>query len=62
MPICWIRLKVKIPGHEPYEATATQEVPVAALKRMHMRGGTVAVQVDATRPTYVRIDFDQPIT
>jgi hypothetical protein len=57
-----IRLSVRIPDHEPYDATATQEVPVPVLHRIDPHGGTVAVQVDSTNLKYVRIDFDQPIT
>jgi hypothetical protein len=61
-PIRAIALNVKIPGHQPYDATARQEVPVAVLGRIQFHGGTVAVQVDSTNLNYVRIDFDQPIT
>lgn len=61
-PIRSIRLTVKIPGHQPYDATATQEIPVSALHRIDPHGGTVAVQVDSTNLNYVRVDFDQPIT
>jgi hypothetical protein len=62
-PIRGIPLTVTIPGHEPYDATATQEVPVPVLKRIEsQQRGTVAVQVDSTDLNYVRIDFNQPIT
>lgn len=61
-PIRSIRLSVKIPGHKPYDATATQEIPVAALHRIDPHGGTVAVQIDSTNLKYVWVDFDQPIT
>jgi hypothetical protein len=61
-PIRSIRLEVTIPGHKPYDATATQEIPVPILYRIDPHGGTVAVQVDSTNLKYVRIDFDQPIT
>jgi hypothetical protein len=62
LPIRSIRLCVEIPGHERYDATATQEVPLPVLKRIDPHGGTVAVQVDSTNLKYVRIDFNQPIT
>jgi hypothetical protein len=61
-PIRSIRLIVNIPGHEPYDATATQEIPVPALYRIDPDGGTVAVQVDSADLNYVRVDFSQPIT
>jgi hypothetical protein len=57
-----IRLSVRIPGHEPYDATATQEVPVPVWHRIDPDGRTVAVQADSTNLKYVRIDFEQPIT
>jgi hypothetical protein len=61
-PIRSIALNVKIPGHQPYDVTARQEVPVSVLTRIDPHGGTVAVLVDSTNLKYVRIDFDQPIT
>jgi hypothetical protein len=62
-PIRRIYLLVNIPGHEPYKAIATQEVPVPAAKGLHYKQGkTVAVQVDSNDYSYVRIDFTQPIT
>src|ERR1700751_4318747 len=42
-PIRSIRLEVTIPGHKPYDATATQEIPVPILYRIDPGGGTVAV-------------------
>lgn len=62
-PIRRIRLRVEIPGHEPYRASAYHEVPVPVLRRIeYLQSGTVVVQVDSTDLNYVRIDFDQPIT
>ena len=54
---------MNIPGHEPYKAIATQEVPLPVVKGLeYKQGKTVAVQVDSTNLKYVRIDFNQPIT
>jgi hypothetical protein len=62
-PIRRIHLLVNIPGHEPYKAIATQEVPLPVVKGLeYKQGKTVAVQVDSNDYSYVRIDFTQPIT
>jgi hypothetical protein len=62
-PIRNIYLLVNIPGHAPYKAVATQEVPAPVSKGLHYKQGkTVAVQVDSNDCSYVRIDFTKPIT
>ncbi|OBK49101.1 hypothetical protein [Mycobacterium sp. 1081908.1] len=60
-PVYWIGLRVEVPGREPYDASAKQQVPKEAYRALRRAGGTVAVQVDSTNPHYVWIDFTQPV-
>lgn len=56
-----IRLRVQIPGQEPYEATAHQNFRQWSLDALQI-GRTVAVRVDAANPQKVRIDLSRPAT
>lgn len=56
-----IGLGVEVPGRQPYAVTVNRKVHVMHLARVQT-GATVPVQVDATDPQIVRIDFDQPIS
>lgn len=59
--VCRIRLRVDVPGHEPYEATARQNFTPRVLDARIHTGGTVAVRVDSSNPKHVLVDFSQPI-
>jgi hypothetical protein len=59
--ICRIRLRVALPGREPYDATAKQNFLPWVLDHIQP-GRTVAVQVDSTNPQNVRIDLSQPVS
>jgi hypothetical protein len=59
---CCINLRVHVPGREPYDVSITQRVPTEQFCHFRGGGGTVAVQVDATNPENVWIDFAEPIT
>ena len=56
-----IRLRVEVPGREPYEATARQNFRPWVYGSIQI-GRTVAVLVDSINPQRVRIDLSQPIT
>jgi hypothetical protein len=56
-----IGLRVEIPGRQPYDVTVKRSVDLNHLGRLQI-GATIPVQVDATDPQKVRIDFSQPIT
>jgi hypothetical protein len=58
--ICRIRLRVAIPGHEPYDATVWRNIAPWNLGAV-ARGRTVAVDVSANNPKKVRISRSQPI-
>jgi hypothetical protein len=60
-PVCWIALRVQVPGREPYDAQIKQQVPKEVYRVLRRGGGTVAVQVDSTNPLYVWVDFTQPM-
>jgi hypothetical protein len=60
-PVCWIALRVQLPGREPYDAQAKQQVPKEVYRVLRRGGGTVAVQVDSTNPLLVWIDFTQSV-
>lgn len=59
--VCRIRLRVDVPGHEPYEATARQNFTPWVLDARIHAGGSVAVRVNSTNPKHVQIDLNQPI-
>jgi hypothetical protein len=56
-----IGLRVQVPGHQPYDVTVKRTVDLIHVARVQT-GATFPVQVDATNPQKVRIDFNQPIT
>lgn len=56
-----IRLRVQVPGREPYEATTRQNFRPWAFDAIQT-GRTVAVVVDSANPQKVRIDLGQPVT
>jgi hypothetical protein len=58
---CCINLRVQIAGGEPYDVSIRQPVPTEQFCRLRGGGGTVAVQVEATNPDTVWIDFTKPI-
>jgi hypothetical protein len=58
--ICRIRLRVAIPGHEPYDATVWRNIAPWNLGAV-APGSTVAVDVSATNPKKVRLGRSQPI-
>jgi hypothetical protein len=60
-PVYWIGLSVQVPGREPYDARAKQQVPKEAYRALRRGGGTVAVQIDSTNPHHVWVDFTQPM-
>ena len=56
--VCRIRLRVEIPGREPYDVTIEQRVDPLRLAALQP-GTTVAVRVEPADPLNVRIDFSQ---
>ena len=56
-----IGLRVEVPGRQPYDVAVKRTVDLNHLARVQT-GATIPVQVDATNPQKVRIDFSQPIT
>lgn len=58
MQICRIRLRVSIPGHEPYDATVWRNIAPWNLGAV-ARGSTVAVDVSAKNPKKVQIGRSQ---
>jgi len=56
-----IGLRVQVPSWQPYDVTVQRTVELIHLARVQP-GATIPVQVDATNPQKVRIDFNQPIT
>jgi hypothetical protein len=55
-----IGLRVEVPGRQPYEVTVRRDVDLIHLSRLQP-GATIPVQVDATNPQKVRIDFTRPV-
>ena len=55
-----IGLMVEVPGREPYDVTVKPSVQFIHLARVQP-GATIPVQVDATNPQKVLIDFNEPI-
>ena len=53
-----IGLMVEVPGQQPYEVTVKPSVQLIHLARVQP-GATIPVQVDATNPQKVLIDFNQ---
>jgi hypothetical protein len=56
-----IGLTVEVPGRQPYDVTVKRKVELIHLARVQP-GATLPVEVDATNPQTVRIDFAQPIS
>jgi hypothetical protein len=54
-----LKLRVEIPGQHPYDVEVERAVDHIYLPRVQP-GSTIPVQVDATNPQIVRIDFSQP--
>jgi hypothetical protein len=59
--VCRVRLRVDVPGHEPYETTARQNFTPWVLDAHIHAGGTVAVRVNSTNPKHVQIDLSRPV-
>jgi hypothetical protein len=57
--ICRIRLRVAIPGHEPYDATVWRNIAPWNLSAV-APGSTIGVDVSAKNPKKVRIGRGQP--
>jgi hypothetical protein len=55
-----IGLRVQVPGRQPYDVTVKRRVDLVHVARVQP-GATVPVQVDATNPQEVGIDFNQPL-
>ena len=58
---CRIELRVYLADGEPYDVSTRQAVSTEQFCRFRGGGGTVAVQVDATNPDTVWIDFTAPL-
>jgi len=55
-----IGLTVEVPGRPPYDVTVKRKVELIHVARVQP-GATIPVEVDATNPQKVRLDFAQPI-
>jgi hypothetical protein len=59
--VCRIRLRVDVPGREPYEAVARQNFTPWVLDARIHPGATAAVRVNSGNPKHVQIDLSQPV-
>lgn len=58
--VCKFKLRVQIPGRDPYDVTVKETLDVSAVGAFPP-GTTVPVQVIAAKPRAVRINFKQPV-